>query len=54
VLPRSGLHARALTRCLERHPGIDGVSINIVLTPEVIVRRKQYPRGEEFSLEPIS
>ena len=44
------LHARALTCCLERHPGIDGVSINIGLTPEVIVGRKQYPGGEEFSL----
>jgi uroporphyrinogen-III decarboxylase len=45
-----GLHARALACCLERHSGIDGVSINIGLTPDVIVRRKQYPGSEEFVL----
>lgn len=30
------VHARALVSCLERHPGIDGFSINIGLTTEVI------------------
>jgi hypothetical protein len=33
------VHARALLCSLERHPGIDGVSINIGLTAEVIARR---------------
>lgn len=33
------VHARALVHALERHPGIDGVSINIGLTAEVIARR---------------
>jgi hypothetical protein len=28
-------HARALESCLERHPDLDGLSINIGLTPEV-------------------
>lgn len=31
------LHARALVSVLERHSGIDGLSINIGLTPEVIL-----------------
>lgn len=44
------LHAQALARCLERHPGIDGVSINIGLTPEVIARHQRYPGGEELAL----
>ncbi len=33
------VHARALVHALERHPGIDGVSINIGLTAEVIAQR---------------
>lgn len=35
------IHARALVHALERHPGIDGVSINIGLTPEVISRQTE-------------
>ncbi len=35
------VHARALVSTLERHPGIDGFSINIGLTPEVIARQTQ-------------
>jgi len=33
------VHARALLSALKRHPGIDGVSINIGLTAEVIAKR---------------
>ena len=33
------LHARALLSCLERHPDIDGLSINIGIAPEVVRER---------------
>jgi uroporphyrinogen-III decarboxylase len=35
------VHARALVSTLERHPGIDGFSINIGLTPEVISKQSE-------------
>ena len=39
------LHARALLSCLERHPDIDGLSINIGIAPEVVRTRVQISDG---------
>ena len=39
------VHARALVSCLERHPDIDGLSINIGIAPEVVSKRVRIPDG---------
>ena len=39
------VHARALLSCLERHPDIDGLSINIGIAPEVVRERVRTPDG---------
>jgi len=39
------VHARALLCCLERHPDIDGLSINIGIAPEVVCDRLRTPDG---------
>jgi MtaA/CmuA family methyltransferase len=39
------VHARALLSCLERHPDIDGLSINIGIAPEVVRERVRTPAG---------
>ena len=39
------IHARALLSCLERHPDIDGLSINIGIAPEVVLERVRTPDG---------
>jgi hypothetical protein len=38
-------HARALLSCLERHPDIDGLSINIGIAPQVVRERVRTPDG---------
>jgi len=42
------LHARALARALERHPGIDGLSINIGLTPGMIREQERTVEGRRI------
>jgi MtaA/CmuA family methyltransferase len=39
------VHAQALLSCLERHPDIDGLSINIGIAPEVVRERVRTPDG---------
>jgi len=39
------LHARTLEQSLQRHPLIDGLSINLILAPEVILDRQPTPDG---------
>lgn len=38
-------HARSLLACLERHPAIDGLSINLCLAEEVILERREVEDG---------
>lgn len=38
-------HAESLVACLERHPHIDGVSINLCLADEIIVERREARDG---------
>ena len=42
------VHARALLSCLERHPDIDGLSINIGIAPEVV--RERVPTTDGWSI----
>lgn len=39
------VHAQALLSCLERHPDIDGLSINIGISPQVVRERVRTPDG---------
>lgn len=38
-------HAESLAACLERHPTIDGVSINLCLADEIILERREQADG---------
>ncbi len=38
-------HAESLVACLERHPTIDGVSINLCLADEIILERREQADG---------
>jgi uroporphyrinogen decarboxylase len=41
-------HAESLVACLERHPGIDGLSVNLCLAPEIILERRAVGDGYEI------
>lgn len=41
-------HAEALLACLERHPGIDGLSVNLCLAPEIIRGSREVADGYEI------